>query len=1413
MAILVPTAACNLSAANAFYTGDATASNFGWYSTTKTSTIPTTGTTISLTFSANDTLVGVVLPLAYAGTSSASITVQLQENVASVWTNRGTAITKTAAQLFYGNTPYTFEFLTTDFNGINYAVTTAASTWRLNITTSANNIFSLRTSNGTAPGYICYMATTRSYAANDALVCTQPVVQDIDATFKGILGTGDTVYATAIHILNPTTLPTLSSPQPMFSANTSASRTLTVDGCVLLGGHSSWTIGTSASPVTFANQFNLRFPALSVGTQSGIYSSIRSASWTSGTYCTMLWYGATPSVRWGKLYADAAVGSTTIQVTGDVSSWQSGWRLSIGKQDQVGYAEQKIYTISGTPTYDGTKTTITLTGAITGAKRKAWTDLSGTGTVFVVDGYGIRVTGNATNRPEVWNFVPSNLTYVGVSFLDMTYMANAQQFQVFSADPAANRSQYVIRNCVHAFPTSTPFSLTLIWFIPREGYVIDGLYTNGLTAFNGNVQSFNWFAGTSNTISNNSVINTITHASPAFNGGGIQSFTTFDNNILENGNSPININGTNHSISNLYIYGWADGSPPAVGAIEYGSSLTNTGSSMAATIKIDNVRINRSTTAVAYNGVTIPGIVETNLHLGDDVANTTDFYWMASSQVQHNISSPVGQTNPSISSTYSTGAQAGSKLRITNYNGTSGDYRSWYREGNFLSSGSNLQAKDSTAGLTLDPFFYTTAQNTSTFKHGVQVGCTIGSASYYAGTYTLPTLKVNYDVTLSTTAVASASTSAQTLSALFTPSTNGNTVSMELKTVTDASTANSLVTWGGPMLLNVRKYGYTFQSNSIAINQTTDAVLATLATPSVNPYITVSNSATVAAYTGIAINHSTRTITISTSHSLKEIYDYAQYDLSLDANFFTADWLTTLDGSTYTSAYSLVITSSGSITGAGTLDVGSNTITINAGGTYSSVTVLKNSVRTYSTVTLTGLQSGSTVAFYDGSNTLLTFTASSGTTASQAFLSDSPTIRYIVRKSGYVGIDVTITASAGITSLPTPQTFNQSVDDSVVSLYTGISVSGGTITVTSAHTLTEIYGYCQWKSHQTSADMLAAIPMTTSDGLSFSSPYNFTIGATGSVSGGTLNIGANTITLTAGGSATALIISNSQTLTSITVSGVVSGSRVQLYNTSTSTEIYNAIPGTSLFLNVFWTTNQSVRLRVKYTSGLSAYLMFRSSGTLQQTGLAFTVAQVVDSVYNGNAIDGSTVTECSVSGTVVRIYVDDPDNQTTIQRIYDWYQYLLSTQTGIRDQDSAYLVAIDSTTYVCDPSMRIVNLDVVNPLSINGGILTNNTGNPTTVIDNSNGASIAINSDRVVYAGGIPSASQNAAALLDYADGIETGLTLKQALRLISAATAGKLSGAGTPNIAIRNVPDSKTRISATVDADGNRTAVTVDAS
>lgn len=83
----------------------------------------------------------------------------------------------------------------------------------------------------------------------------------------------------------------------------------------------------------------------------------------------------------------------------------------------------------------------------------------------------------------------------------------------------------------------------------------------------------------------------------------------------------------------------------------------------------------------------------------------------------------------------------------------------------------------------------------------------------------------------------------------------------------------------------------------------------------------------------------------------------------------------------------------------------------------------------------------------------------------------------------------------------------------------------------------------------------------------------------------------------------------------------------------------------------------------------------------------------------------------------------------------------------------------------------------------------------------------AIDADAIATDG----AQEIADALLDRTAGVETNRTVRQSLRLILAALTGKVSGAGSATVRFRDTNDSKDRITASVDADGNRTAVTLD--
>lgn len=76
--------------------------------------------------------------------------------------------------------------------------------------------------------------------------------------------------------------------------------------------------------------------------------------------------------------------------------------------------------------------------------------------------------------------------------------------------------------------------------------------------------------------------------------------------------------------------------------------------------------------------------------------------------------------------------------------------------------------------------------------------------------------------------------------------------------------------------------------------------------------------------------------------------------------------------------------------------------------------------------------------------------------------------------------------------------------------------------------------------------------------------------------------------------------------------------------------------------------------------------------------------------------------------------------------------------------------------------------------------------------------------------GPAPTADENANALLDLADGVEAGWTVRQLLRLLAAVIAGNSDGKGAN---FRDPADTKYRIQSTLDSGGNRTVTSRDPS
>jgi hypothetical protein len=120
-------------------------------------------------------------------------------------------------------------------------------------------------------------------------------------------------------------------------------------------------------------------------------------------------------------------------------------------------------------------------------------------------------------------------------------------------------------------------------------------------------------------------------------------------------------------------------------------------------------------------------------------------------------------------------------------------------------------------------------------------------------------------------------------------------------------------------------------------------------------------------------------------------------------------------------------------------------------------------------------------------------------------------------------------------------------------------------------------------------------------------------------------------------------------------------------------------------------------------------------------------------------------------------------------------------------------------------------VEIINGYTVtfeNGAYAVNLVGANSNVSDVTNVNNVSI---RASNSAGLVDNSGVTDRVWHVADLVESGITPIEALRIISAALAGKLSGAPSGPIVIRNIGDTKTRITATVDSNGNRINVVTD--
>lgn len=608
-----------------------------------------------------------------------------------------------------------------------------------------------------------------------------------------------------------------------------------------------------------------------------------------------------------------------------------------------------------------------------------------------------------------------------------------------------------------------------------------------------------------------------------------------------------------------------------------------------------------------------------------------------------------------------------------------------------------------------------------------------------------------------------------------------------------------------------RKYGFKFQR-----------LQSTIAAPTRIPFVATTNSfvtlseANAGALTGVSVDGANKTITVSGTRTLSELYDYTQYWSVQSGNMIYDEPITTVDGTTLTlaSGWSLGVT--GSLTST-TKNI-SGTVTVSSGGFYEDTNGAKWDVSgtTYyakhvyrnvkDSATSTN-QQYAVVACWDSLGNDRTYNTSR-TNGGLVTDANGNVEGYYVYQIGattytlveYIGLYGFLWSLVPIASVGTAigvagayDTIRLAVDP-YVTLTRVNALAVGSITVSHAskyadlgsHTLTDAQDYLKAIQASTS-NIEAGKPgyksyhdvgwILSNNGVVYSLLSDWRVkhsGDTQTLKSGTLELDTpgtvndpiNTLKIDCVTTGTYdlrgapisgtihIDSSNNQTVTvqlvpgtsyvndnptyvtveasasvQIVITNIVSGSRLQLYNLTDATQLCNLIVNdTSYSMNLSYSADKDIRVRLAYVNGVTAKLFYENQGTLTAAGMNMRVSQVDDDIYNAVGIDGSTVSECSISGTNIEININDPDNTTSAQRIYAFECYWLFTQYGIADQN-LYIEAIDATHYKFLGGLRLRNLKST-PLNILGANIVPETGPASDVYDPAGGP-IFLNYERV----------------------------------------------------------------------------------
>lgn len=694
---------------------------------------------------------GVYCQIALEAMSATNtVTVTLQEYVASVWTNRvsksltyneiGGSFSSSVNNGLHSNWVY-FQFASP------YTVDTSAGKWRISFLSSTNKAGLGRSTGGNSLAVV--LTATTSYSASDNILTKHNITVTVDQSITA------TSYICGV------------DSKLEWATSPASSYTLTITNLYLSPGF-QFNVGTSTNRIPYAQK--------AIVSITNVYGVL---IWGYGDMpWALTMYGELPTSFKTTIASNAASGQKNIVTTDNMSStWQAGDTITVNAAGNP--IQYTIASVSGTTVTTTTNLSVTAQAGYSVLNVTRYR-MCGTsfGTTFII----------GSNHGNLWRFKLSGV-YSAYS-ITVTFF-----YQSFDYNTAGTLSiiepvlaEYVTGEAALSIQDPTSYAYNQNGVAKHANSIIRHRYS--------------FSAGTSNQLYVTSLVSyTI---SDIYVGGylntayfNLVSSTIADMECLNNWSSysytyySAYIGGTDNTITNAKINGV---SVTLLGVKHTFSSCW-----------FDSMT---STSHAIHIPGTVIDCVFNNCTFGGKIANGASFGFSTGVYATVICNNCVLDSVP-IRTTYAD-LTTGSYIKFATYGATANDHRSWWKYGKMVSTGDGLtdttvhtsgtgkfairfEPTSSTNNLTWD--FSVPTGNIQTKTMTVGVWCKINSATYYAGTHQLPRLTIDYDNGTTAYHQAGETTDWQLLFVSFTPTTTYGQITVTLSGRTDATTTNAYIYW------------------------------------------------------------------------------------------------------------------------------------------------------------------------------------------------------------------------------------------------------------------------------------------------------------------------------------------------------------------------------------------------------------------------------------------------------------------------------------------------------------------------------------------------------------------------------------------------------------------------------------------